>query len=150
MTIDPTSSVYLLAERIARAETKRGVDEGRIRNAVSFERKVRDNLLERVQQRGTGWLVEQALRWDCDVPDDLADHKPSKHEQHLKRPALCPTCGVTVPYDPKRPVRLIDNWPWTVTSCARGFAVPNCHEFHARGADPALQSIDAEQTRIAA
>ena len=140
---DPTSSVYLLAERIARAETQRGIEEGRVRNAISFERKVRDNMLERVQQRGTGWLVEQGIRWDCDIPDDLAQHKPTREERQRKQPTACPTCGVFVRYDPARRIRMIDEWPYSVSNCALGYALANCHEYHHRGDHVATQQIVA-------
>jgi len=113
-------SVYILAERIAKAELAIGIAENRVRNPSAFERKVRDNMLERAQQRGTGWLVEQALRFGVDVPAQLQQHKPSRDEINAKKPALCRKCGIALAYDPVRRVEMIDGWPVAVSPCARG------------------------------
>ena len=113
-------SVYILAERIAKAELAIGIAENRVRNPQAFERKVRDNMLERAQQRGTGWLVEQWLRFGCDIPHDLQQHKPSRDEINAKKPALCRRCGIALAYDPVRRVEMIDGWPVSVSPCARG------------------------------
>jgi len=113
-------SIYILAERIAKAELAKGIQENRVRNPDAFVRKVRDNMLERAQLRGTGWLVEQALRFGCDIPADLTQHKPTRDELIAKKPALCPRCGIALGYDPVRRIRIVDGWPISVTPCAKG------------------------------
>lgn len=113
-------SIYVLAERIAKAELAKGIQENRVRNPDAFLRKVRDNMLERAQQRGTGWLVEQAQRFGCDIPHDLAQHKATRDEINAKKPALCRKCGIALAYDPVRRVQMIDGWPVAVSPCARG------------------------------
>ena len=118
--MDATSSVYHLAESIARVEMNRGMEEGRVKSPDAFLRKVRDNMLERAQQRGTGWLVEQAMRHDIPIPLDLQKHAPTRDEIIAKKPAMCRTCGIAVPYDPLRRVEIVDDWPFAASDCARG------------------------------
>lgn len=118
--MNENGSVYILCERIAKAELAIGIAENRVRNPTAFERKVRDNMLERAQQRGTGWLVEQAMRFGCDIPLDLQQHKPTRDEINAKKPALCSRCGIALAYDPVRRVKVIDGWPVAVSPCARG------------------------------
>lgn len=131
-----TDSVFLLAERIARAELVKGQAEGRVRNATAFERKVRDNLLERTQQRGSTWLVEQASRFGIDIPADLEPAEPTKLDKVRRKPALCRTCGITVEHNPNRPIEIIDDWPVAVADCARSYDVPDCRYFQERGHNP--------------
>jgi hypothetical protein len=114
------NSVYILAERIAKAELAVGISENRVRNPTAFERKVRDNMLERVQQRGTSWLVEQGNRFAVDIPAELQKHQPTRDEIAAKKPALCRTCGIALGYDPLRRVEIVDGWPFAVSPCARG------------------------------
>lgn len=128
-------SVYILAERIAKAELAIGIAENRVRNPSAFERKVRDNMLERAQQRGTGWLVEQAMRFGVDIPAQLQQHKPSRDEINAKKPALCRKCGIALAYDPVRRVDVIDGWPVAVAACARGRGeetYETCHTYQER------------------
>lgn len=139
--IDTTSSVYRLAEKIAAAELAKATLENRVRNPDAFSRKVRDNMLERTQQRGTTWLVEQAGRFGIETPEDLKHHVPTRMERDMKKPALCTTCGVCLPYDPARNVRVVEGWPWAVSPCGRGYAVPNCRVFQERGTDEVLQQM---------
>ena len=77
-------------------------------------------MLERAQQRGTGWLVEQALRFGCEIPHDLEQHKPTRDEVNAKKPALCRKCGIAFSYDPVRRVQIVEGWPIAVSPCARG------------------------------
>ena len=133
--MDATSSVYHLAESIARVEMNRGMEEGRVKSPDAFLRKVRDNMLERTQQRGTGWLVEQAMRHDIPIPLDLQKHAPTRDEIIAKKPALCRACGIAVPYDPLRRVEIIDHWPIAVSECARGKnaeTVMGCYTYQER------------------
>ena len=133
--MDATSSVYQLAESIARVEMNRGMEEGRVKSPDAFLRKVRDNMLERAQQRGTGWLVEQALRLGCDIPHDLEQHKPTRDEINAKKPALCRKCGIALAYDPVRRVEVIEGWPIAVSPCARGRGeetYETCHTYQER------------------
>jgi hypothetical protein len=113
-------SIYILAERIAKAELAIGIAENRVRNPSAFERKVRDNMLERVQQRGTGWLVEQGNRFGVDIPAQLQKHQPTRDEIAAKKPAICRTCGIALAYDPVRRIEIVDGWPFAVSPCARG------------------------------
>lgn len=133
------NATFILAERIAKAEVAKGTSEGRVRNPSAFERKVRDNMLERTAQRGTGWLVEQGIRWDVDIPAELREHEPSREDRLVKRPALCRTCGVCVEYAEHRRVELVDSWPVAVDDCARGYDVADCHRFQERGVDTATR-----------
>ena len=133
--MDATSSVYQLAESIARVEMNRGMEEGRVKSPDAFLRKVRDNLLERAQQRGTGWLVEQGLRFGCDIPHDLEQHKPTRDEINAKKPALCRKCGIALAYDPVRRVEIVEGWPVAVSPCARGRGeetYETCHTYQER------------------
>jgi len=133
--MDATSSVYQLAESIARVEMNRGMEEGRVKSPDAFLRKVRDNMLERAQQRGTGWLVEQGLRFGCDIPHDLEQHKPTRDEINAKKPALCRKCGIALAYDPLRRVEVVDGWPVAVSPCARGRGeetYETCHTYQER------------------
>lgn len=128
-------SVYILAERIAKAELAIGIAENRVRNPSAFERKVRDNMLERAQQRGKGWLVEQAMRFGVDIPAQLQQHKPSRDEINAKKPALCRKCGIAHAYDPVRRVEVIDGWPVAIAPCARGRGeetYETCHTYQER------------------
>ena len=133
--MDATSSVYHLAESIARVEMNRGMEEGRVKSPDAFLRKVRDNLLERAQQRGTGWLVEQGLRFGCDIPHDLEQHKPTRDEINAKKPALCRKCGIALAYDPVRRVEIVEGWPVALSPCARGRGeetYETCHTYQER------------------
>jgi hypothetical protein len=133
--MDATSSVYQLAESIARVEMNRGMEEGRVKSPDAFLRKVRDNLLERAQQRGTGWLVEQGLRFGCDIPHDLEQHKPTRDEINAKKPALCRKCGIALAYDPVRRVEIVEGWPVALSPCARGRGeetYETCHTYQER------------------
>jgi len=133
--MDATSSVYHLAESIARVEMNRGMEEGRVKSPDAFLRKVRDNMLERAQQRGTGWLVEQAMRHDIPIPLDLQKHAPTRDEIIAKKPAICRKCGIALAYDPVRRVEIVDGWPVAVSACARGRGeetYETCHTYQER------------------
>jgi hypothetical protein len=133
--MNENGSIYILAERIAKAELAIGIAENRVRNPQAFERKVRDNMLERAQQRGTGWLVEQGLRFGCDIPHDLAQHKPTRDEVNAKKPALCRKCGIALAYDPVRRIEIVDGWPIALSPCARGRGeetYETCHTYQER------------------
>jgi hypothetical protein len=133
--MDATSSVYQLAESIARVEMNRGMEEGRVKSPDAFLRKVRDNMLERAQQRGTGWLVEQAMRHDIPIPLDLQKHAPTRDEIIAKKPAICRKCGIALAYEPVRRVEIVDGWPVAVSPCARGRGeetYETCHTYQER------------------
>lgn len=141
--MNTTDTIYILAERIAKAELAKAIEENRVRSPQAFERKVRDNMLERVQVRGTGWLVEQAMRFGVEVPHELQQHKPSRDEINAKKPALCPACGLAVPFDPVRRVQIIDGWPVSVKACALRQRDDHevCGEWQARPREYALEQI---------
>lgn len=135
--MNENGSIYILAERIAKAELAVGIAENRVRNPTAFERKVRDNMLERAQQRGTGWLVEQAMRFGVDIPAQLQQHKPSRDEINAKKPAICRKCGIALAYDPVRRVEIVEGWPVAVSPCARGRGeetYETCHTYQEREA----------------
>ena len=126
-------TIYMLAERIAKAELHIGIKENRVRNPSAFERKVRDNMLERTQQRGTGWLVEQGNRFGVDIPEALKKHQPTPDEVTAKKPAVCRTCGIALFYDPLRRVEILDGWPFAVSPCARGKSdTTTCYTYQER------------------
>ncbi|MGI9116393.1 MAG: hypothetical protein ACR2JV_02000 [Gaiellales bacterium] len=138
------SSTYTLAERIAQAELDKAIAENRVRSPEAFARKVRDNMLERAEVRGAGWLVEQAMRFGVEIPHELQQHKPTRDEINAKKPAICPACGMTVPFDPTRAVRMIDGWPFSVKQCAmrRRDDFEACNDYRRRaGFEPAIQQI---------
>lgn len=139
--MDATSPTFILAERIAAAELKIGLDENRVRNPDAFRRKVRDNLLERTSQRGTAWLIEQARRFGAEIPDELepyAEQIPTTD----RLPVLCATCGVCIRRG-ARPIEtvVIDGWPVSVALCVRGYNVSDCYEYQERGTDPGWQAL---------
>jgi hypothetical protein len=84
------SPTYILCERIARAELAKAAQENRVRNPDAFQRKVRDNMLERAEQRGAPWLVEQAARFGVDIPDDLkVTGSPVEHVNAYTVQVIC-------------------------------------------------------------
>jgi len=135
------SPTYILCERIARAELAKAAQENRVRNPDAFQRKVRDNMLERAEQRGAPWLVEQAARFGVDIPDELRQHVPSVEDRNARKPALCSTCGVCLYYREDRKVTMVEGWPVASSACGRGYDVADCHQFQERGVDLTLAGV---------
>lgn len=135
------SPTYILCERIARAELAKAAQENRVRNPDAFQRKVRDNMLERAEQRGAPWLVEQAARFGVDIPDELREHVPSVEDRNARKPALCSTCGVCLYYREDRDVTIVEGWPVASSACGRGYPISDCHQFQERGVDLTLAGI---------